>query len=438
MTALRRIVSGLVILLMCQSASFGQYGTTLTGIGPINRSMGGASTAAPLDTLGAFQWNPATITALPSSTDFGLELLFPHSSLASQVDAGSLGPGFPAATVAGVNDSDTGVFPLPQFGVVFQPKDSPVSYGLGVLTVGGFGVNYPGSTENPMLTPSLPNGLGVGPIFTQYQLMQVLPTVAIQVTDDLSVGFSPIVNLAGLTVDPGIVAAPDNASGNGFPTYPPMNHGSFQWGGGFQIGAYYVPRNCWQFGASFKSTQWFNEFEYNSQDQIGAPRHVQFGLDAPMILSLGTAYTGIDRMLFSVDTRYLNYADTRGYSESGFAPDGSVAGLGWKDIFAVSAGTQYQVTDAVSARIGYSYNTNPVGDGQTFFNVGSPLIIQHGAYLGGSVNITERFKVSLAYSRFFDNSISGPIHGAGGPIAGTSITSHASADALTVGASFMY
>src|SRR6266849_1866479 len=80
---LGRIGLAVGLTLLCHDAAFAQIGATLSGIGPINRSMGGAATAAPLDTLGAFAWNPATITALPNSTDFGLELLVPHSSLAS-------------------------------------------------------------------------------------------------------------------------------------------------------------------------------------------------------------------------------------------------------------------------------------------------------------------------------------------------------------------
>src|ERR1700682_2128545 len=43
-----------------------QYGLDLTGAGPVNRSMGGASVAAPLDGVGAIFWNPATTTALPN------------------------------------------------------------------------------------------------------------------------------------------------------------------------------------------------------------------------------------------------------------------------------------------------------------------------------------------------------------------------------------
>ena len=115
MLTLRRLALGLSLILVCHGPAFGQFGAMLTGVGPINRSMGGAATAAPLDTLGAFQWNPATISSLPNSTDFGLELLIPHSSLSSTVNANSLGAGVPPVTLSGKTNSTSGVFPLPEF-----------------------------------------------------------------------------------------------------------------------------------------------------------------------------------------------------------------------------------------------------------------------------------------------------------------------------------
>jgi long-chain fatty acid transport protein len=157
-----------------------------------------------------------------------------------------------------------------------------------------------------------------------------------------------------------------------------------------------------------------------------------------MIVSLGTAYTGIERVLIAVDARYLDYGNTQGYSGSGFGPTGAVNGLGWNNMFALSAGTQYQVTDCASVRLGYSYSTNPISGDKTFFNAGSPLVIQHGISVGGSYNITNNFKVSLMYAHFFENSVSGQFISPFGPIPGTSATSKASADAITAGASFTF
>jgi long-chain fatty acid transport protein len=422
-------------LIICEGSAFAQFGAQLSGIGPINRSMGGAATAAPLDTLGAFQWNPATITALPSSTDFALELLVPQSSLSSTINAGALGGGFPPTTLSGTNRSNSGVFPLPAFGVVYQPEESPLSFGIGVMAVSGFSVNFPGSTTNPILTAPPPNGVGLGPLYTQYQVMQIIPTIAYQVTDKLSVGFSPMIDLTGLSANPGFVAGPTGPGGG----YPPLTNGPMEFGGGFQFGAYYVTEQNWNFGASFKSTQWFQSFDFNSLNATGQPRDVKIGVDAPMIVSIGTAYTGFERWLIALDARYLDYANTKGFSQSGFSPTGAITGLGWDSIFALSLGTQYQVSDAFSVRMGYSYSTNPISNDKTFFNITSPLVIQNGVSIGGSYNLTARLKLNLAYAHFFENSISGPIISPViGAIPGTNVTARAAADTVSAGASFTF
>lgn len=66
-----------------------QYGPLLTGSGPVNRSMGGVATAAPLSPSGAVYWNPATLTGFDrSQADFGLEYLLLDTRLASQYPVG--------------------------------------------------------------------------------------------------------------------------------------------------------------------------------------------------------------------------------------------------------------------------------------------------------------------------------------------------------------
>ena len=385
--------------------------------------MAGTSTAAPLDTLGALLWNPATITALPNSTDFAVELFVPNTTLSSTV-----------GNVSGSDNSSAGAFPLPNFGMVFQPNDSTVSYGLGVLSTSGFGVNYPGNAANPILSPFAKGG--VGSIHSQYVLMQIVPTMSIKLTDELSVGVSPIVDLASLTLDPSPLATPGGANNN---IYPSMTNGQYQWGVGVQAGAFYVTESNWQFGASIKSPQWFDSFGYNSKDPVtGDSKYVKTAVNAPLIVSVGTAYTGFERLLLALDLRYLDYRNTTPFSQSGYTPTGATAGLGYDSIFALSTGAQYQFSDALSVRAGYSFNTNPIGSDQAFANIAAPLILQHAIYCGASYNITKAFKVSLAYSHFFENSVSGPFISPVGPIPGTNVTSQASADAVTAGASFLF
>ncbi|MBV8264866.1 MAG: outer membrane protein transport protein [Planctomycetaceae bacterium] len=99
-----------------------QFGLALSGVGPINRSMGGAAVAAPIDAAGALFWNPATISGLGrSEMEFATEVLIPRTTVQSRVPAGAFGPNFPPRSLSGNNGGNNGVFPLPAFGLVYQP-----------------------------------------------------------------------------------------------------------------------------------------------------------------------------------------------------------------------------------------------------------------------------------------------------------------------------
>ncbi len=213
--------------------AYGQNGPFLTSAGPVNRSMGGASVAAPLDSLGATFWNPATDTsALLNSMDFGLELLDVQTTLSSRYPANLFGPGAPQVPLAGSTKGDNGVSALPSLGLIYRPDESQLTYGLGVFPVAGFSVNYPASSllapgsTNPILTPQAANGgLGLGSIYSNLQVIQIAPTLSLQLTDQLSIGFGPTVSLALLQADPLFVGGVD-PNGN----YPTGTHSHMTWG----------------------------------------------------------------------------------------------------------------------------------------------------------------------------------------------------------------
>src|SRR5580704_2881729 len=82
----KKMAYSLLVLAAAVAPAQAQLGIILTGAGPVNRSMGGASTAAPIDASGALYWNPATISGLPgNSMDFGVELLYPQTRLSSSI-----------------------------------------------------------------------------------------------------------------------------------------------------------------------------------------------------------------------------------------------------------------------------------------------------------------------------------------------------------------
>ena len=210
------------------------------------------------------------------------------------------------------------------------------------------------------------------------------------------------------------------------------------WGGGFQVGAYYTLDGGWHLGASFKSNQWMEGFHFQSATATGTPRNVTYTFNIPMITSVGIGYTGIERWTLAADFRYVDFGHTEGFQQSGFAPNGMVQGLGWRSVFAMALGAQYQMTDTLSVRGGYSYNQNPITDEQSSFNVASPTILEHTVYVGASYRVTDALSLSLAYAHAFQNSVEGPLVTPFGTVAGSSVRSTTSVDSLMIGASVKF
>ncbi len=158
-------------------------------------------------------------------------------------------------------------------------------------------------------------------------------------------------------------------------------------------------------------------------------------IDLPMIVSLGTAYSGFENWLFAVDGRYIDYKHADGFGDRAtFDATGSLNGLDWSSVFALAMGAQRALGDRVFLRGGYTYNQNPIQDGESFFNVASPLIYQHMLSVGGSYKLNDKLAVNVGYSHYLDNSVSGPIVFPGiGAIPGSSVTNEMTANFLSFG-----
>ncbi len=146
------IITGLTLiasaLLFCSFSS--AQGIYISAAGPVNRSMGGASTAAPIDPLGAMYWNPATISGLQNSgLEMGMDLLYSNQTLSS-----SVGP------FSGSTKSENGFFPVPNIAWVHKTSNPAVTFGLGMNAIAGFKTNLRSSSTNPVLLPQ-PLGLGL-------------------------------------------------------------------------------------------------------------------------------------------------------------------------------------------------------------------------------------------------------------------------------------
>lgn len=421
---------GLLYLASHASPASGQ-GIFLTGTGPINQAMGGAAVAAPLDSAGALNWNSATISGLErSEMAIAIGAILPTTELSSD-----------AFGLSGSTRGNSGVTPVPTMSFVFKDPNSPWTLGVGVYGIGGFSSNFPSSAllspgANPILTPQPPTGVGVGRIYSHAEIYQIAPTVAYAITDRLSFGFAPNIDLANVQADPLLFAPPNVVLG--IPSYGPGTGSQFAWGGGFQLGLYYIVNDNWRIGASYKSTQWFEKLRFNSNDALGNPvfNTVQFNL--PSITSIGFSYTGIKRLLWAVDVRYFDYDNATGFNETGFKANGAVAGLGWNGVVGVANGLQYSLTERFAARVGYTFIENPIPSSQEQFNVATSLSMQHFLSLGFSYKLFQNVMANVAYTHGFQDSLTGPYQTPLGPIPNTSITNTTAVDQITAGLTVFY
>jgi long-chain fatty acid transport protein len=367
--------------------------------------MAGASTAAPVD-FGASYWNPAILSALDDQEFMlGSALVFPSIHLQSSVAADSVGGVFPPTNRFGEARSDGGVAAGVATGFLFRPRDdSPLTLGLGVFGLVGGSVNFPGQTSTPILAPRIPpNYFGVGPIFSNLSILAVEPMASLQLTDRLALGGGPIITSGVPAFNPAFFA-PGPKDQFGLPTFPAATNARPYWGAGFQVGLFYELNENWNLGFSYKSPIWQEKWDFNASTPNLAGRRIGIQASLPEILSWGVAYKGLPKTLIDVDLRYIDYANTELFGQK--VVDG---GLGWRSVFAVALGVQYEATERLTLRAGYLYNTNPIPNPVTLFNVQAPGIITNTLTVGASFEVTENVTASLAWMHGFRNAIEGRI-----------------------------
>ncbi|HXV62115.1 MAG TPA: outer membrane protein transport protein [Vicinamibacteria bacterium] len=358
-------------------------GIVFPSAGATHRSMAGASTAAPFDAAGAVYWNPAAMAAMVDGEIFvGVDFVYGDTYLDSSVES---------TGQFGSNRSDSGLAAAPAFGVVSRPENSSYTYGLGVYGLVGRTIDFPASEFNPVLKPfDPPRSFGLGPVSSRVSGLQIAPVMSKDVSETLSVGVGAQVTSMFLALDPALFAE-RNPGG----LFPPATQGRSYWGAGFQLGVLYRPGTPWSFGASYKSPQWFERFDYNSKDEKGNPRQLSLELQLPWIVSLGAAYHGFEDTVLAVDVRYFDYANTKLF---GTTPAND--GLGWKSIWAIAVGAKRPLSSLIDVQAGFSWNGNPIPDAATLFNIQLPAVNELAFSGGLTVALTERVDIvgSVVYA----------------------------------------
>lgn len=433
---MRKQVQFLVLIVAVSFAvlvqSVNGQGIIVPQAGAVNRAMGGAGTAAPQDAISAVYWNPAAMSDMRSSQlSVSIEALFPVLETDSAI----------AGLAAGSTAAEPGAIPLPHFGWVHKLPDSRFTFGLGVVAAAGVKTNYPASASNPIFLPQsnrpgFPGGFGQ--LYTDAQFLQVLPSLSYVVSDRLSIGFGPTLTLGQVVIDPFVLGAPDDADGSGAPRYPSGRGSKIHYGGGVQLSAFYKLTANSNLGLLVKSPQWMEEFNNFGQDENGLPRTLSAKLDLPMVISMGYSAQPTERLLLAADLRYIDHKNTDGFGDSGFNPDGSLAGLGFGNSYGVASGFQYLWSQRLTLRGGYTFASSPLADQEAFVGAAAPLFYQHIFSGGGSIHLNETTAFNFAYNYSPENELSGPLLTPAGAVPGSSVDTRVSVHGASMGVSVNY
>lgn len=407
------------------SISYGQ-GIFLRASGAVNESMGGATTAAPIDAQGCLQWNPAGISMLErNEVDMGMGLVIPSCEFGSSATNLQTGK-----VESHVTRGEPGAVAVPSMGFIYHKPNSNVTYGLGMSAFAGAKLAYPYLGEDHQMLTSVmkdSRGMDLNCLNSDIYLLQIAPTVSWKLSENLSFGAAPTITMAQVLCDPLFVSQmPD---GYITPTSPVGISSRYAWGAGFQLGVYYKTNCDWAFGFCYKSQNWMEPLRYHTKEmlpdetEVGGVRKLH--LNVPDVMTFGIAYSGFDKTLIALDLRRFGYADS----------GGDYLRMGWKNLFGLNLGVQRIINERWTMRAGYAYNDCPYSSEYTLANSATPMITQHVVFLGSTVKMTENIEMTLAYSHAFDNKVSRtlmtePIY--------LSASSEIGADTLTMGLRFLF
>lgn len=360
----------------------------MQGVGAVNMSMGGASTAQPLDISGALQWNPASISTFDSKifkVDLGLFSSSPKLySTVPEFD----NTGQPTGNYfSGSTEDDRGLSPMPAIAMVWGKEDSKHTFGVSAFGISGFGVTFPESTTNPINMAQSMGGFGR--IESDYMLLQIGFTWAYELSDKLSIGIEPTFNYAALELMPNPTANPSSIG------YPSTNKASST-GFGAQFGVFYDTQKGFKLGVSYKTTQSFSDLDFKNTYLDASTGTNSFNMDYPAIFSVGLGYSK-NNFDFALDYRSVDYENTDGFSTTGWTNTASVSGFGWRNMSIVSAGLQYKGFDKLPIRLGYTFSSNPIDSEVAFFNIPATAIIKNAFQLGFSYIISDKFTLDGVY-----------------------------------------
>ncbi|NGZ05211.1 MAG: transporter [Magnetococcales bacterium] len=361
------------------------------GFGSESKSMAGAGTALPMDTM-ATALNPALMVHTGDRMDLGLAFFFPTRGFTANPPTPA-----PGAFPTGSYESDNNIFYIPNFGYnkMLTPETS-----LGISIGGNGGMN----TEYSW---AVFNGFGAGSAPTGIDLMQIFAGLSLshKLTPDHSVGIAPILAIqnmeaTGLEAFQALSIHADRVTNKGH---------DWSFGGGVRVGWYGRLTHDFSVGISYQSRLWMSKF-----DKYSGLIAEEGDFDIPPIFNAGIAYKLTPTLTAVADIQHIFFQDIKSLSNSNntiMAPGalGGSGGLGfgWEDMTVYKFGVQWMMNDTWTWRAGYSTASDVLAGGQALFNILAPATVTDHATVGVTYKLNDRDGINLSGMHAFNKKLHG-------------------------------
>ncbi len=249
-------------------------------------------------------------------------------------------------------------YPFAAYGV-FELKDSSkLKLGLGVYTPFGSTVEWKDGWMGRFALTRL-----------QLQAIFFQPTVSYKITKKLGIGAGFVYANGKVNLQKDIPVVDANG------TYGHAELNGKANGYGFNAGIYYQPIEKLSIGLTYRS-QVNMEVKSGDAKFTNLPASVKSNfpdgkfkatLPLPQVLTLGFAYTPIEKLTLALD---VNYVGWKAYDTLSFDYANNTSSLidtksarMYKNTFAFRLGGQYKVTEGLAVRLGVAYGISPVQNG---------------------------------------------------------------------------
>ncbi len=361
-----------------------------TGYGTESKGVAGAGVAIATDTL-APALNPATIVFVTNQIDLGAGLFNPNRSY----DVSGAPSGFPGTfgLAPGKVNSGSRLFAIPAVGASWKAGANG-TFGIAMFGNGGMNTNYRAQT------------FGVAPAGVDLSQMFIAPTYARKVGEHHAIGVTGVVAYQRFEAR-GLQAFAPFSSDDDCLT---NNSHANSFGGGLRVGYMGTLSQHLSVGASYQSRIWMRKLEtYQGLFAQGG------SFDVPSSWVVGIAVKPTEHVDLLADVQQVRYSEVKSIGNALLpnlmqAPLGSEggAGFGWHDMTTFKFGMQRRMRTGWTWRAGYSYGKQPIPSSEALFNILAPGVEEHHATVGLSKAVGKGREFSLAITRAFSNTVTGP------------------------------